>query len=93
MSYLYWMNHDTSHWNCNGRPLCSPPLNTGLMCKNNYENHNFASFHDLCTIRGFNVDDGVEIQFTSIGIGIIPVMVVVVLLYVVYLKQKTTIRK
>ncbi|SHO44924.1 hypothetical protein NSIN_20480 [Nitrosotalea sinensis] len=63
------------------------------MCKKAYENHNYASFHDLCTIRGFNADDNGEVYFTSIGISIIPVIVAVVLLYVVYLKQKTAIRK
>jgi hypothetical protein len=91
MSYLYWINHE-SPWKCNGRALCSPPANIGPVCKNDYENHNYASFHTICTIHGFDVDNGM-IQFASIGISIIPTVVAIGLLSAIYLKQKTTIKK
>jgi len=92
MSYLYWMNQRPSPWKCNGKVVCSQPVNEGLICKTDYESQNYASFHDLCTIRGFGVGNGV-IQFANIGISIIPTVVAIDLLSAIYLKQKTTIKK
>lgn len=91
MSYLYWTNHENP-CNCPKGVVCFCGVNTGLICKNAYDNHNYASFHDVCTIYRFDGEYG-SIQFASIGISIIPTVLASLFLSIIYLKQKSSIKK
>jgi hypothetical protein len=88
-SYLYWIN-ETDYYKCSPHENC--PVDTPSICKNAYENHNYASFHDVCTIHRFDGDYG-TVQFTSIVMGMIPVMISVSLLSVIYVRHRTEIKK
>lgn len=92
ISYLYWENHQR-YCDCpEGSNGCSCGVNTALICKNSYENHNSASFHDVCTIHRFDGEYG-RVQFTSIGISIIPAMTSIGLLSAIYMRNRAEIKK
>ena len=91
MSYFYWVNHQKPCY-CPQGVVCTCAIDTGLICKNAYENHDYTSFHDVCTIHRFD-GEYASIQFTSIGISIIPVVISAGLLSAIYLRQKVTTSK
>lgn len=91
MSYFYWTNHD-SPCNCPKGVVCLCPVNTGLICKNAYNNHDYSTFHDDCTIYRFDGEYG-SIQLASIEISIIPTFLASLFLCIIYLKQKLSIKK
>jgi len=93
MSYLYWIK-EALFYKCNG-PFdgnCFGYAVTPHICKNAYEKHDDKSFHDVCTIYSFDGEYG-SIQFASIGISMIPVVVSAGLLSAIYLRQKITTSK
>jgi hypothetical protein len=91
-SYLYWENHQRQCNCAEGSNGCSCGINTGLICNDSYENHNYVSFHDVCTIHRFDGECGI-VQFTSIVIGIIPVLTSIGLLSTRYMRHRTEIKK